>query len=254
VFVGRERELARLQDYLKQAIAGRGGLVFITGGPGRGKTALLQAFAQRMMATYPDLIVASGKCNAYTGVGDPYLPFREVLGDLTGDVEAKWAAGAISSDQARRLWEALPFTAQALIDHGPDLVEVFISGKGLLSRALRAVPEQRGLLQSLRSLVERERATPGELEQKALFKQYLDVLCELTSKYPLLILLDDLQWADSASLNLLFRLGRELAGGASCFWGLTVRKRLLWAGVVNAIHWKRSWQSSSACMGISGST
>jgi len=213
VFVGRERELRRLQGYLEQAIAGQGGLVFITGGPGRGKTALMQAFARRSMEAYPELLVANGKCNAYTGVGDPYLPFREVLGDLTGDVEAKWAAGAISTDHAARLWEALPYTAQALVDHGSDLVEVFITGKGLVSRASRAVPEQRGLLQSLRSLVERERATPGELEQKALFKQYLDLLCELTSKYPLLILLDDLQWADSASLNLLFHLARELPCG-----------------------------------------
>jgi class 3 adenylate cyclase len=41
VFVGRERELARLEGYLDQAQAGQGGVVFITGGPGRGKTALM---------------------------------------------------------------------------------------------------------------------------------------------------------------------------------------------------------------------
>ena len=158
VFVGRERELARLEGYLDQARAGQGGIVFITGGPGRGKTALLQAFARREMEAHPDLIVASGKCNAYTGVGDPYSPFREVLGDLSGDVQAKWAAGTISPDHAKRLWQVLPETAQALVNIGPDLVEVFIPGKGLASRASLAVPEQRSLLQSLRALVERERA------------------------------------------------------------------------------------------------
>jgi ABC-type oligopeptide transport system substrate-binding subunit len=219
VFVGREREMTRLGGYLDRAQAGKGGVVFITGGPGRGKTALMQAFARHSMETYPDLLVASGKCNAYTGVGDPYLPFREVLDDLTGDVEAKWAAGAISSDHAKRLWEVMPYTAQALVDHGPDLVEVFVAGKGLVSRASRAVPEQRRLLQSLRSLTERERTTPGELEQKALFEQYLDVLCDLSSNYLLLILLDDLQWSDGASLNLLFHLGRELSGGRTLLLG-----------------------------------
>jgi len=35
-----------------------------------------------------------GECNAQTGIGDPYLPFREVLGLLTGDVEARLARGA----------------------------------------------------------------------------------------------------------------------------------------------------------------
>jgi len=213
VFVGRERELARLEGYLDQARAGRGGIVFITGGPGRGKTALLQAFAKRGMESYPDLIVTSGKCNAYTGVGDPYLPFREVLSDLTGDVQAKWAAGAISPDYAKRLWKVLPETTQALVDHSPDLVEVFISGKGLVSRASLAVPEQRGLLQAIKALAERDRALPGDMEQRALFEQYLNLLCELASRRPLLILLDDLQWADTASLNLLFQLGRELTGG-----------------------------------------
>ncbi len=213
VFVGRERELARLQGFLDRARTGQGGLVFITGGPGRGKTALMQAFARRSMEAHPGLLVASGKCNAYTGVGDPYLPFREVLDDLSGDVGAKWAAGLISTVHAKRLWQVMPITAQALVDHGPDLMEVFIPGKGLPSRISVAVPDQRSLLQSLRALAERERALPGELEQKALFEQYLDVLCELATRQPLLVLLDDLQWADTASLNLLFHLGRELSGG-----------------------------------------
>jgi oligopeptide transport system substrate-binding protein len=62
-------------------------------------------------------------------------------------------------------------------------------------------------------LTERERATPGELEQKALFEQCTKLLCRIAEKHPLLILLDDLQWADKASLNLLFQLGRELPGG-----------------------------------------
>jgi ABC-type oligopeptide transport system substrate-binding subunit len=99
------------------------------------------------------------------------------------------------------------------VDHAPDLVDVFTSGRDLLSRLSKAAPEHGALLQSLRTLTDGARPTPGELEQKALFEQYMDVLCNLSSKRPILILLDDLQWADSASLNLLFRLGRELAGG-----------------------------------------
>jgi DNA-binding SARP family transcriptional activator len=80
IFVARERELARLDGFLRAALAGQGQVVFITGGPGRGKTALMDAFARRMLAAHPDLLVASGNCNAYSGVGDPYLPFRDVLG------------------------------------------------------------------------------------------------------------------------------------------------------------------------------
>ena len=46
---------------------------------------------------------------------------REVLGLLTGDVEARWSAGNITREQAWQLWAALPQAAQALLDHGPFL-------------------------------------------------------------------------------------------------------------------------------------
>mgnify|MGYP001072898135 CR=1 FL=1 len=75
----------------------------ITGGPGQGKTALLNEFARRSLDRHRSLLVARGNCSAYAGVGDPYLPFRNVLVMLTGDVEARWAARAITADHARRL-------------------------------------------------------------------------------------------------------------------------------------------------------
>ena len=47
VFVARERELARLDAHLDEALAGHGQVVFVTGGPGRGKTALLAEFGRQ---------------------------------------------------------------------------------------------------------------------------------------------------------------------------------------------------------------
>ena len=95
------------------------------------------------MEAQPDLIVASGNCNAYTGIGDPYLPFREILELLTGDVQARWAAGAISRENARRVWDTLPATGQALVENGPDLVDTFVPGAALLERCkIAAVGEK----------------------------------------------------------------------------------------------------------------
>jgi DNA-binding SARP family transcriptional activator len=113
VFVARERELAQLDGFLDLTLAGQGRVVFVTGEAGSGKTALVQEFCRRSQDVHPGLGVASGNCNAYTGVGDPYLPFREILALLTGDVEAKWAAGAITRDHARRLWHTLPIAPAA---------------------------------------------------------------------------------------------------------------------------------------------
>ena len=105
----RERELERLSSFLDEAINRKGQMAFVSGGPGQGKTALLREFTHRAMETHPDLLVASGNCNAYAGVGDPYLPFREIMAMLSGDVEALWASGAITQDHALRLWRSRSF-------------------------------------------------------------------------------------------------------------------------------------------------
>ena len=48
--------------------------------------------------------------------------------------------------------------------------------------------------------------------QAFLFDQATRVLQALAQRHPLLLILDDLQWADAASISLLFHLGRRLAG------------------------------------------
>ncbi len=85
--VARENELARLDVQLNVALAGKGGIVFISGEAGDGKTVLVRLSLRQSQAQHPELIVATGNCNAYTGMGDPYLPFREILELLTGDIE-----------------------------------------------------------------------------------------------------------------------------------------------------------------------
>jgi ABC-type oligopeptide transport system substrate-binding subunit/DNA-binding SARP family transcriptional activator/predicted Ser/Thr protein kinase len=212
VFVARERELARLDEHLKATLDGHGRVLFITGEAGRGKTALLAEFARRAQEAHAELIVASGNCNAYSGVGDPYLPFRDVMGLLSGDVEAKWAAGVITREHACRLWSLSSHTVQALVDDGPDLIDVFVSGAGLVRRAAARAPGGASWQKRLKELAEREKAVPGDLEQRQLFEQYTQVLCTLAARHPLLLMLDDLQWADTASINLLFHLGRRLGG------------------------------------------
>jgi ABC-type oligopeptide transport system substrate-binding subunit/DNA-binding SARP family transcriptional activator len=211
-FVARERELARLDGFLQAAVGGQGQAFFITGGAGRGKTALLGEFARRAVTAHPDLLVACGNCNAYSGMGDPYLPFREVLAMLTGDVEARWAAGTITRDHARRLWMAMPAVVDALLDRGPDAIGVLLRGASLLGRARAAAPGGAPWLRRLEDVVEGQPARAGRLEQGHLFQQITDMLRHLAGEHPLLLVLDDLQWVDTASIGLLFHLGRRLQG------------------------------------------
>jgi DNA-binding SARP family transcriptional activator/predicted ATPase len=210
VFVAREHELAELDRFLASALAGQGRVVFVTGDAGSGKTALVGEFTRRGMAAHGDVIAATGHCNAHTGIGDPYLPFREIVQMLTGDIEARWAGGAITQEHARRLWALLPAAAQALMDSGPDLIDLFVSGEALLTRA-----QMKGAwLARLEELIKRKAAgpAPAELQQTDLFDQVTNVLQALARQHPLILVLDDLQWADTGSISLLFHLGRRLAG------------------------------------------
>ena len=186
IFVAREPELAQMQGFLDLSLANQGRVIFITGEAGSGKTALVQEFTQRAQETHADLIVASGNCNAHTGIGDPYLPFREILELLTGDVEARWAAGAITREHARLLWNTLPLTAQALVECGPDLTDTFIPGTALLERAAICTPGGSDWLTRLDELIERKAAAPvaPSPQQSDLFEQYTRVLQALSRKVP----------------------------------------------------------------------
>jgi serine/threonine protein kinase/tetratricopeptide (TPR) repeat protein len=224
IFVSRENELALLDRFLNHALKGRGQVAFITGDPGQGKTALAQAFARQAQTAHPSLVVASGNCNAYTGIGDPYLPFREILGLLIGDIESLQQTGALSQMQARQLWRIFPLTVQAVVESGNHLVDIFVPGATLLQRAAGATgwPGKEVWLPQLEQLVARKAALSGEpnIQQTALFEQYSRVMRSLAQQYPLLLIVDDLQWADVGSINLLCQLGKRLEASRILVIGL----------------------------------
>jgi DNA-binding SARP family transcriptional activator len=76
--VGRERELAHLERLLREAHSGQRRLVFVSGEPGIGKTAIVDAFLARCNAA----LVARGQCVEHRGAGEPYLPVLEAIGGL----------------------------------------------------------------------------------------------------------------------------------------------------------------------------
>ena len=214
IFVARERELERLNGLLEAALAGQGRVVFVTGEAGSGKTALGQEFARRAQLRHPHLVVVGGNCNAYTGTGDPYLPFRELLGQLTGDVGPRWAAGALSTEGARRLWRLVPLAIQSLVEVSPGLIDTLLAGPPLVARVATAAPGGADWRDRLEMLTVGDKAgqrRPG-LRQADLHSQVAALLTALAQQQPLLLMVDDLQWADTGSIDLLFHLGRQLAG------------------------------------------
>src|SRR5262249_5077220 len=186
---------------------GAGQILFVIGGAGRGKTMLVQEFVRKAQAADPEILVVSGSCNAHTGSGDPYLPFREALTMLSGDVEAKWAGGLISAEHARRLWEAMPLTLPALIEHAPDLLGTFVPSNGLRERAATLADRDAPWWSRLVRLASAEAG--AKIEQQPIVAQYSAALSAIARQRPLVLILEDLHWVDMASNGLLFHLSRE---------------------------------------------
>jgi tetratricopeptide (TPR) repeat protein len=222
-FVGRERELARLTEAIDSAVAGRGRLTLVTGDAGAGKTALLQELARRCRRRHEALVTVSGHCDAQTGIGDPYLPFRQILALLTGDVETRRSAGAMSLDNARRLWSVAAAATRALTTTAPDLVGSLVAGEPLLGRArhFRLAKPDYEALERLVTQKERQGESPS-VQQGALIEQCIQLLLDVSRQQPLLVMLEDLHWADEGTASLLSQLCRRIED-ASAFVVATYR-------------------------------
>ncbi|HIC89092.1 MAG TPA: hypothetical protein EYP04_06790 [Anaerolineae bacterium] len=219
-FVAREHELAKLDRFLAEVLAGQGRIMFVTGEAGSGKTALVEAFARRAMTEHSELLVAQSDCSACTGFGDPYLPFRTILQLLTGDIEAKRAGGVITPEHARRLWEGVPQAIQTLVEEAPGLMDSFISASVLQLHAEAFASPGLAWQAKLAALAsyqhDGDRTAPSHVaavqQQSHLFKQITHFFQSLARWQPLMLVIDDLQWADEGTVALLFHLGRHLVG------------------------------------------
>ena len=102
MLVGREAELAHLHRWLDKAVNGQRQVVFVTGEPGIGKTALVEAFLRSLESRVrkreedqkakgknqkakredqiPPLWIGRGQCIEHYGAGEAYMPVLEALG------------------------------------------------------------------------------------------------------------------------------------------------------------------------------
>jgi transcriptional regulator with XRE-family HTH domain/tetratricopeptide (TPR) repeat protein len=178
--VGREREFDLLCDATEHAISGRGQVVMLAGEPGIGKTRLAQDFSA--YARSQDAWVLWGRSHEDEGA-PAYWPWVQIVRAI---------ADALAPDVLRR---DLGRGASALAPLVPEVADK-ISGTAP-TKSLS--PEQ---------------------ARFELFESITRLMHSASLRVPLLIVLDDLQWADQSSLDLLSFLGQEIVGSRIVILGI----------------------------------
>ena len=172
--VGRERELRQLEDALSQTMAKRGRTVLITGEPGIGKTTLANEFVHRARRRPEALLLARGRCVEQYGTGETYLPFLDALGSLLSG-----AGGAR--------------VAAVLRSHAPTWCLQLPAAFG-----------------SSDTQAQLQQETIGATKERML-RELGDALDALTAGIPFLLILEDLHWADTPSIDLLRHLCQRVS-------------------------------------------
>ncbi len=222
-FVSRQGEMEALERLLEKALSGEPQMAFVTGEAGTGKSALALAFGRNALGRYGDMVVLRGESDAFAGRGDPFLPFRDILLSLVGDADALHLGRELGEEYLRRIQRLTLAFIPILVQTAPDLVDALDLASVLLMQAEAFLPQsvhKRELLRDLRRLESHRRSSFSNPSQSQSFTQFTHLLSYLSDISPLLLILDDLQWADSESLSLLFHLGRRLRDGRVMLLGI----------------------------------
>jgi DNA-binding CsgD family transcriptional regulator/tetratricopeptide (TPR) repeat protein len=184
--------MRRLRAAFARAERGEAGAVLLSGDAGVGKTRLLTALGE--YAAAQGALVLTGRCIDVRDGGLPYLPFAEALAPLATSSDSGLADSVRTRPPLGRL---LPRTQQLRQDQ-------WNREPGPLAGS-----EHVPLTTNEREAMQRPRPEQ-DLGQLQLFDAVLGVLSEVAETRPVVVLLEDLHWADGSSRNLLSFLASRL--------------------------------------------
>lgn len=175
VFVGRAPQLAALERAYSEMASGRPSAVHVSGRSGMGKSALVRRFVDGITHKHPEALVLEGRCYEHEAL--PFKAFDGLLDALSNHLRTM---------------------------HDADVARLLPRGIEVLARifpALRRVP-------AVASAQERTRIVdPAELRRRA-FTALREFFARVAERFPLVIVIDDLQWGDLDSAQLLDELLR----------------------------------------------
>jgi class 3 adenylate cyclase/tetratricopeptide (TPR) repeat protein len=205
--VGRESELGLLELLLTRTVRDRRAqLITVVGPAGIGKSRLAAEFAGAARDRHPELRVVVGNCLAY-GDGLAFWPLAEIV---------KANAGILDSDPA----DEIMAKATAHLD----------AALGVTSDAVDA---QRAILACIGFATDDAGTADANMARRRLVRGWKTYLDALAGNGALLVVLEDIHWADRGLLDLLDELPTAL-GSATTVLCLTrpdlIEQRPGWGG------------------------
>ncbi len=171
--VGREDQRALLLDRYGRAEQGARQIVFVTGTPGIGKTTLVDSVLAEIAHHDEHPWVARGQCAEHYGAGEAFLPLLEALTRLGRGPSGSQVIGVLR-------------------DHAPSWL---LQLPGLIG------PGERDTLR-------REYAGSGPERMLRELVVGLEAICAV---HPLVLVLEDLHWSDTSTIDLLSAIARGRA-------------------------------------------
>jgi ABC-type oligopeptide transport system substrate-binding subunit/class 3 adenylate cyclase len=176
--VGRDRELASAEEAIAEVAAGTGSILFVTGEPGIGKS----RFLAELRRSAEQQLWLEGRCVSY-GESMPYWPFRDLV--------REWLGLALDDPELRTrlaLRRAVERAAGNAAENSLPYLELLLG--------LTPDPESRERLAEL---------SPEALQYRT-FEVVGHLIEWLAASRPVVVVLEDVHWADPTSLQLVEQL------------------------------------------------
>ncbi len=179
--IGREKEIIEIKKSIERCLSGKGQILCITGEPGIGKSRLVQEMIK--LSKKEGCYILKGNCISY-GSAFSYHPWIDILNEFFNILPVD--SVKIKEEKIKK---QITVVDKKLIDWLPIIGELL------------------GVPFSETSLT---KYLDPKLKKQRVFDITFDLLKFIARKQPLIVIIEDLHWADTASIELVNYIGRNI--------------------------------------------